>query len=105
MVGIDEQRPDRAVARVGGGEAQDPAVLLPHPDAGILLEPLVVRNGHAAGIAQDVFRHAVADLADSRMVLGTGAPYPTGHGHSLSSHASILPLPLTSIAPRGSNTN
>ena len=87
VVGIDEQRPDRAVARVGGGEAQNAALLLPHPDARVLGEPVVVGVGNARGIQKLVLAHGEADLADARPFLETGAADAAGH-------AGLLPQNL-----------
>jgi hypothetical protein len=76
---IDEQRPDRAVARVAGGKTQDLAFLFPDPDAGMLGELRVIRVGHQAWIAELVLLHGEADLADAVALLGTGAADMPGH--------------------------
>ncbi len=52
--------------------------------------------------ATEAFASAQAGLARlrARPIIGRSSAH-----HSRSSHASTLPLPLTSMAPRGSKTN
>src|SRR5260370_41752543 len=81
---IDEERPDRAVARVAGGEAQDLSAFFPDPDARMFLEPRVILVGHQGWIVQPVLLHGKADFVDALAVIGRSAAHMPGHEARLS---------------------
>ena len=81
---IDEERPDRAVARVAGGEAQDLPTFFPDLDARTFLEPCIILISHQGWIVQPVLLHGKADLGDALAFIGTSAANVPGHAASLS---------------------
>src|SRR5258708_14818766 len=81
---IDEERPDRSVARVAGGEAQDLSAFFPDPDARMFLEPCIILVGHQGWIVQPILLHGKADLGDALAFIAASAANVPGHAASLS---------------------
>lgn len=81
---IDKERPDRAVARVAGGETLDLPVFFPDPDARMLREPRIIPGCHQGWIPQPVFLHRKADLGDAIALIVARAANMPGHCGSLS---------------------
>ena len=66
---------------------------------------LSIRRSSCGGDSVATTREICTSLQSSAERLSTINHRPSSSCYSFNSHASTLPLPLTSIAPRGSKTN
>jgi hypothetical protein len=65
---VDEQCPDAAVARIGGGKAGDPAVLDPDEDAWMVGEPAIVFQRDPRRVTKHILAHPIAYFHEARDV-------------------------------------
>ena len=103
--GVDVEHLDEAALRLGGDEAEDPAVLLPDPDQALVDAVAADLDEDLVGIVLGVLVHRVADLEQPVEVrapgLAEGGLRAFGrHGRGSPASISRVSLTLAQVLPR-----